>query len=136
MSEEKQYPKSDQFSPEHQPYPGLETKMSPRPISNLSKYKAADKLLRMERPSSLLSSASRRSPSPKRRLGLPQHLRQLRRPRRPHQLLPSPHGCLLRQRRKSTAPSRKLLCRLDNQRHRRPLQRRTRQLELVKAKLR
>ena len=44
MSEEKQYPKSDQFSPEHQPYPGLETKMSPRPISNLSKYKAADKL--------------------------------------------------------------------------------------------
>ena len=44
MSEAKQYPKSDQFSPEPQPYPGQETKMSLRPISNLSNYKAADKL--------------------------------------------------------------------------------------------
>lgn len=44
MGEEKQYPSSEQLMPENQPYPGRESAMKPRPVSDLSNYRAADKL--------------------------------------------------------------------------------------------
>lgn len=44
MNEINQYPNAEQLQPEPQPYPGRESEMIPRPISDLLNYRAAGKL--------------------------------------------------------------------------------------------
>lgn len=44
MSNTSRYPQVEEFAPEPQPYPGRESQMKPRPISDMSNYQAAGKL--------------------------------------------------------------------------------------------